>query len=332
MTRRMWRQLALTVLATLLGLLSLAGGRGWDWSRSVASLRLQLKPLTSVAFVTSSPAIHRIPRADLRPDWVRGSGWVAHQIQENASTLSQRRLKALDEGDSDSIWSLSALKRSRTVAPNSSQGRLQNQVRERLDHLQQEVEIREKHGLLDQQTRMNWADQNRALGRTFLRSLVSLQIRDSLQKAEKRSPEVRAVSKVQQKLDFLATTGVAVRVDEDWSFGSKADLPRQTGRLWMSSPFLNGSVDFRVGAQDTGLNEPGVAAPEAVQVSVGKDLPWDLQSGMTYGGSSRTMTAHVSRPLAPHLTCSVENRQRLAPGFADSRSEQTARINYQVVF
>jgi hypothetical protein len=78
--------------------------------------------------------------------------------------------------------------------------------------------------------------------------------------------------------------------------------------------------------------EPGAAAPEAVEVKVARPLFWDMHSGVTYGGTSRTMTAHVSRPLAPNLTCSVENRQNVAQGWTESRAEQTARINYRLTF
>jgi len=316
----------------VLGWVSLAG---YSTGRGLSSLRIQSRTSSTGS---PAPAVHRVrvgpSRADLRPEWVRGSKG-SYRIPENTSVLNERRQQAMgssDSEDSDSIWSLSALKRVRTVSPHSNQGRLQNQVRERIESMQSQQEYRERHGLLGQQAQLEWANQNRALGRTFLRSLLSMQIRETLQKAEKRSPEVRAVSQVQQKIDFLASTGVAVEVDEGWKFGTRADFPRQMGRVWMNSPLLNGSVDFRVGAQDTGLNETGVLTQEAVQVSVGRELLWEIQSGMTYGGSSKTMTAHVSRPLAPHLNCSVENRQSLISGLSDGRTEQTARINYQLMF
>lgn len=325
--------------ALVLSLVSLAGGDGGR-GREASSLRLAswsqrtLGPAGSHRpSYGSGGRIYRTIReaalkADFRPEWQRRSGAIGHRVEQNTSILSRRGNVAPPDPVTDSIWKLSVLERSAEVSASSSQGRLQNQVRERLGSMQQQMETLDRHHLLGQNQQLEWANQNRALGRTFLRSLLSMQVRDSLKKAENRSSEVRAVSQVQQKLDWLATTGVAVEVDEGWKFGSKADFPRQTGRFWMNSPLLNGSLDFRVGAQDTGLGDIN-SGSENVSLAVDRELFWDLQSGVTYGGSSQTVTAHVRKALAPNLTCSVENRQSVQ---LDTRSEQTARLNYQLMF
>lgn len=328
-SRKSWLGAALA-----LSLVSLAGGDGG-----------RLRESASLRFVSWQPGVHRgMPRsggariyrtfreapikADFRPEWQRRSGAVGSRVDPNTSILSRKDDVAPPDSNTDSIWDLSVLEKSASVSASSSQGRLQSQVRERLGSMQQQMELLDRHSLLGQNQQLEWANQNRALGRTFLRSLLSMQVRDSLRKAENRSAEVRAVSRVQQKLDWLATTGVAVEVEEGWRFGSKADFPRQSGRLWMNSPLLNGSLDFRVGAQDTGLGDVN-SGSEAVRLAVDRELFWDLESGVTFGGSSRTVTTHVRKALAPNLTCSVENRQNVQ---VDSRSEQTARLNYQLVF
>lgn len=300
-----------TGLVCALGSLSGGGGSAPDWLRSLASLRM-----------TSRPALRH---ADFRPEWRRRSGFMGQNLEQNTSVLGRRDSAEPPAAQDDSIWSLSVLEKSAAVSANSGQGRLQRDVRERLEKMEQERETGERHHLLGQQQMLDWSQQNRALGRTFLRSLLSMQIRDSLKKAEKRSPEVRAAARVQEKVDWLATQGVTVAVDEQWSFGTRADFPRQTGRLWMNSPILNSTLDFRVGGQETGL---GASSDEAVRLAVGRPLLWDIESGVVYGGSSRTVTTQLSRPLSANLTCSLENRQV----WADPKSEQTARVNYQVVF
>ncbi len=265
--------------------------------------------------------MHRVPRADLRPDWLRGSGSAAHRVPENSSVLSSRSRV----GPGRIIPKI-------LILPDPAQSRVQSRVRERLDTLHQDREDREHHGLLGQQAERDWMLQNRALGKAYLRSMLTAQFQESLKKAEQSSPEVRAVTQVHQRIDAIVKKGVVVKVNESWGFGTRADLPSQSGRLWLKSPFLNGSVDFRVGAQEQVLLDPGAAAPEAVEVKVARPLFWDMHSGVTYGGTSRTMTAHLSRPLATNLTCSVENRQHLAQRWTDSRTEQTARINYRLTF
>jgi hypothetical protein len=285
--------------------------------RELASLRLQM----GQAGFSASHAVHRMRRADLRPDWVRGSGWAAHRIPENSSLLASR----------DRVGPGRVVPRI-LIPPDPKQSRVQTRVRERLDALHQTLELQENYGLLGQQAQLDGFRQNQALGKAYLRSMLSAQIQGSLKKAEQASPEVRAVSQVHQKLDAIVKKGVAVKVNDSWGFGTRADLPNQAGRLWLTSPLLNGSVDFRMGAQEAALLEPGAPAPEAVEVKVARPLFWEVQSGVTYGGTSRTMTAHLSRPLATHLTCSVENRQNLSQGWTDSRAEQTARINYRLTF
>jgi hypothetical protein len=261
---------------------------------------------------------------------MRDSGFSGHKVQENSSIIFHPRA-GLELARQNEVFGISVLQESLRAAPGSSQGQFQNEVRERYERLQQEQETREAQGLLGQQHQQEWFSQNQALGRTFLRSLLNMQIQDSLRRAERGSPEIAAVVKVQQKIDRVIMSGITVQTQSGFRFGSRADLPRQTGRVWMSSPLLHGSVDFRVGG-DTGLAEPGAgrsgASPEALQVTVGRELPWEIQSGVIYGGTSQTVTTQLSRPISPHLTCSVENRE----GIRDSSSEQTARINYQLRF
>jgi hypothetical protein len=97
----------------------------------------------------------------------------------------------------------------------------------------------------------------------------------------------------------------------------------------MASPWVNGTVDFRLGFEDWGWALPGaVRTNERYQLSLQRELPLQLQSGLIYGGTTGTMTTSLSRPVLPHLNCTVENRQNIF----QAQGEQLARFNYLLRF
>jgi len=275
---------------------------------------------SSIQKVSGGPAkSRRSSRPDFRPDWSRQKGISALVKSPNVSLLSDPDYEVRDAPDEIAEW-LELNDRNHT--------RLGSEMREQWAQRMQKFEMRERHHLAGQNEEMELADSNWNMGRTFLRSLLATHLRDGLKKAEKNSEPVRVVSKASEKLDFIANTGVNVQVAPEVKFGSKADIIRQRGRLWMNSPWLNGAVDFQVGSEAENAVAGMPVRNERYKVSFNRSLPFELQSGLVYGGTSQTMTTSLSRPLAPNLSCTVENRQSLL----ESGAEQTARFNYQLRF
>jgi hypothetical protein len=269
----------------------------------------------------SSAAVkpRRSSRPDFRPDWSRQKGISALVKSPNVSVLSDPDYEVPDAPDEIAEW---------LELNDRNHARLGTEMHEQWSQRMQKLEMRERHHLAGQNEELEMANSNRQMGRTFLRSLLATHLRDGLKSAEKNSDPVRAVSKASEKLDFIANTGVNVEVAPEVKFGSRADIIRQRGRLWMNSPWLNGAVDFQVGGDAENAVAGMPVRNERYRVSFDRSLPFELQSGVVFGATSQTMTTSLSRPLAPNLSCTVENRQSLL----ESAAEQTARFNYQLRF
>jgi hypothetical protein len=278
-----------------------------------------LRPSSIQNVSRTSAKGRRAFRPDFRPDWSRQEGISALVKCPNVSVLSDPDYDVPDAHDEIAEW---------LDLHERNHARLGREMHEQWSQRMQKFEMRERHNLAGQNEELEVAKSNRKMGRTFLRSLVATHLRDGLKKAEKSSEPVKAISKASEKLDFIANTGVNVEVAPEVKFGSKADIIRQRGRLWMNSPWLNGAVDFQVGGDAESAVAGTPVRNERYKVSFDRSLPFELQSGVVFGGTSQTMTTSVSRPLAPNLSCTLENRRSLM----ESSAEQTARFNYQLRF
>lgn len=304
----------------LLGVASWSGLLGMGSPESAPELRLPSSRPSHFHKVSSPPAKkRRSSRPDVRPDWSRQKGISALVKAPNVSVLSDPDYEVPNAPDELAEW---------LQLNEGNHGRLGTELREQWSQRMQGLEMRERHHLSGQNEELEVATDNSRIGRTFLRSLLATRLRDGLKKAEKKSAPVRVVTKASEKLDFIANTGVNVEVAPAVKFGSRADLIRQNGRVWMNSPWLNGAVDFQVGGDAENAVAGMPVRNERYRLSFDRSLPWNIQSGVVFGGSSQTMTTSLSRPLAPNLSCTLENRQSLL----ESGAEQTARFNYHLRF
>ncbi|MBU6374645.1 MAG: hypothetical protein KGQ59_01500 [Bdellovibrionales bacterium] len=262
-------------------------------------------------------------RLDLRPAWSTSPGPSKIAQSPNSSVLSRPKYSAPPDPDQIAAW---------LQPSDSGHVQLERQMKEEWTTRVNTLEMRERHNLLAPRDELELSDNNRRLGKMYLRSLVATHLRDSLREAEKNSEPIRVVSNAQRKLEYLAVQGMKVEVAPQTRLGSKADIVRQRGSVWMDSPWLKGAVDFQLGdvdsivAANSSANSSTVS--ERYRLSLRRSLPGEIQTGMIYGGTSRIMTTSVSRSLLPHLSCALENHRKVS----DSYAEQMARLNYQIRF
>ncbi|NDD91858.1 hypothetical protein EBZ37_07210 [bacterium] len=262
-------------------------------------------------------------RLDLRPAWSTSSGAGLVAKSPNSSVLSRPQYSAPADPDQVGDW----------LQPSDGRHlQLERQMKEEWASRVGAMEMRERHNLSNPRDELELSQTNSRMGRMYLRSLLATHLRDSLREAEKNSEPVRVVSQAQRKLEFMATQGMKVEIAPQTRFGSKADVVRQRGSVWMDSPWLNGAVDFQLGEGDSLASSNSVPSSSAVseryRLTLKRSLPWELQTGMVYGGTSRVMTTSVSRSVLPHLSCALENHRKLS----DQYDEQMARLNYQIRF
>lgn len=141
--------------------------------------------------------------SDFRPAWSKQPGVLSVLKNPNSSVLYDPHYREIEEGNG---WAESVRRSSIQTSA------LQEQVREEWAQIQTRLEVRERHHLVGQNEQLEASNRYWQLGRTYLRSLFSTQIRDSLKKAEKNSDSVRAVVQAQQKIDFMANQGLKVEM------------------------------------------------------------------------------------------------------------------------
>lgn len=257
-------------------------------------------------------------RPDLRPLWSRGAKSAADIArQPNISILAVPQYQGPVVVNPITEW---------LSTDDAGHDRRESSIRAEWLDLTDDLTTREHHQLDSQQEQLTLAQRGKSLGRAFLRSLLVTRVRESLKKVEKRSDPVRMVSQAQQTIDRMAGQGMNMNVGSRFRLGSRADLLQQRGQVWMQSPFFNGSFDFQLGPLD--LPPDQLALVDRYRVSVNRELPLQFSTAWSYGATTQTMTTTLSRPLLPHLSCTLENRQYLL----DSTAEQMARLNYQLVF
>ncbi len=136
-----------------------------------------------------------------------------------------------------------------------------------------------------------------------VRSMFSFQLKEGFKKAEKKNDAVRTFTSVQKSIKQVAYHSLNVSVASTFKFGTKTDLPQQSGMIWLASPLFDGRLEVNFGESW----KPKQTAEDALKNGLGKELfsahvsrpitKWGLASGLSYGGTSTNLTASLSSPL-----------------------------------
>ena len=128
---------------------------------------------------------------------------------------------------------------------------------------------------------------------------------------------------------------VRVRIGDDVHMTAKAHGPSREGQFAVQSSVVNTTVDVKAGSRsDEEERQQKALDPtrrdERFRLGFSRGLPvWDLQSGVSYGGTTGTMTASVSKQLNRNLTCVVDSSHNLTTA---QSSEESLKLLYGLRF
>lgn len=112
---------------------------------------------------------------------------------------------------------------------------------------------------------------------------------------------------------------------------AQSDIPTRSGRFEMNSPYFNGTLNYLGQAPPDG-NKNRDVNQERYRLYVSRSLPvFDLNTGFTYGSSSRSFAASIGRPITPRLSCVVD-AVRPVTAQSPALAEQRVTFNYGVSF
>jgi len=174
----------------------------------------------------------------------------------------------------------------------------------------------------------------------MLRNILSYQMTESLQKAEKRSDEVRTFNHAQQTVQKVVQHSSSFTMSDDFKFGTKTDLPNEKGKLWLKSALFNADLDakfgrgFQMSPWNSNTSSSSATDDDRVRVSMNRDLGVFGLSGRTdYGFMTTRMNHAVSKQLSANLSAEVATTHGLDAGKSGmSKAEQSVRMTYGIRF
>ena len=155
---------------------------------------------------------------------------------------------------------------------------------------------------------------------------------DKASKFAQNDPYLRELAKPGGILAFVAGAyfgqEIKFKLGEQTRMSAKSKLKEKEGGMSLQSPVVNAGVDISGKAPETRdafHTEPG----ERYSVNVNRSIPIvDVTSTVSYGSSSQTMNAALSRPIVANLTAVVDTTRQVKT----RQSEQTARLLYGLSF
>jgi hypothetical protein len=123
---------------------------------------------------------------------------------------------------------------------------------------------------------------------------------------------------------------VNIQITDETKVSTRTDLLHAQGEVNLESPAMN----CRVSMDGRSATDPATAAvtsTERYRVSLSRPLPiFELSSAVTYGGSTNTVRAAISRPLADHLTGEFDSVR--GSDAAGVPTEQSLKLMYGFSF
>lgn len=222
------------------------------------------------------------------------------------------------------------------------------ELRQQYDDLTRTYQMRKNYSLLEFQEEENHRNQLTGFGKTIQDRVLDHEAKKSEERFKALARKDGNLKKPAAVVGALVTvyTGrpVTTRLSENTRLVGRTTVrPDATGKVqWQSgqlqllSPLVN--TTFDVAATLPASVDPNTAeaakAEDRYKLSVTRALPLvNVSSGLTYGSTTRTLSASLSRQLTDHLSCVIDTRRPLSPEWVKAKpGEETVRLIYGISF
>lgn len=289
-------------------------------------MRFGLGVITTAAFFgISAHLVWADSSANLRPTWLQDD----RTIPVNASYFSCRQSMDLRPAWESKLFD-------RRFAAN---------MRQEYEDRTRDYEMRQQYGLLDMTGVMAFNSTMTDMRHDLVNQMRQMQVQgyqQNMKTAAQNGEVSRPVMLTGSVTSFYMGNPVDVTFAPTARLWARADIPNQVGEVRFSNPYantdvaVNASPNAQAGPNSIPSIDPTTGQPfERYKVSLSRLLPlWDLSSGVTYGGSSSTVRASVSKPIVGNLTGVVENVSPVTAvaAAAGAPNERTVRVVYGLNF
>lgn len=189
--------------------------------------------------------------------------------------------------------------------------------------LQDNYELRRAHDLNGLEGQRVHAEQMHNFSRSLVNEVRRRKVKEEGRKIRERVEDMEEIQDIQGPLGVALALAAAysgeplrLKVDDDFGLMARTDVPNQRGELKLGSPVLNGSVSF-IGAAPAYRDPYGPVPQDPTQreerykFSLYRNLPLlDIQSALSFGSTTRTLTASLSKSLTDHLRLVLDASNR----------------------
>lgn len=266
----------------------------------------------------------------LRPDWADSASCVS--INESFLSDTVAKDRSAEELEKEILFDPGLVRR----------------MRDDLDRTLREHDLREHHGLTSLDEEKAHYDRLSVYSWNVFHELRRHHLRKNTRRLRRAAEANPLLVSIGRPVGVVATAAaiyhgepVKFSLFETTQVEARTHVPTQKGKLEVQSPWLRAGVDFAGKAltqRDPYAPPPAdpLQRDERYRVSLARPLPlWELDSGLSYGSSTRSFTAALSKRLYPNLTCVVDASRTLVPPAPDSTvpaGEETVKLFYGLSF
>ncbi len=199
------------------------------------------------------------------------------------------------------------------------------EIKQSYRDMMRDYEMRQQYGLTDLQAEQNHSSQVNDFGKGFLSEFKRIQRNKgigSVRAAAKRDENLaKPLPKAVIGALVIACTGEAVDLvtGDEAKLTARTNLPDGSGQLAVASSIVNGSFEI------------ANRSSERYRLSVARGIPGlDISSGLSYGASSNTVSASLSKPISNHLTAVLDSSRSMTD--KTRGPDGTVRLLYGINF
>ena len=261
--------------------------------------------------------------ADRKPS-DKKSDWVAPTMESNGSFLND-----LGRGRNDNAELLekkSAL-----------------ELKQQYEDMVRDYDHRKEYDLTTNEEDRKHVGQVQDFSRNVFNTVQHQQATKVLENVRKNAERDPTISKMKKPAEVIAA-GVAFyygapvkfKLGSESNMEAATNVPNHEGHLNLRSPFLNSFAEFRTDALSPDEEAKQKALDptkrqERLRLGVNRGIPvLGLASGLTYGNSTRTVTASLSKQLTDSLSCVVDSMRPLEA--STNPGEESLKFMYGIRF
>jgi hypothetical protein len=252
-----------------------------------------------------------VANMNIRPSWIASDGCT---IVPNASFLAAR-MTGDDQG--------------KLLGTTIINQKYSNAMMQEYNDRTRDYEMRSNYGLTDMASTAAYGTQTQPYT-------------DNMSSAVKTGQISAPVAYTGSVASFYFGNALDTHLNDDTRLWARADVPNQTGEVKVWSPIVNSSMSvdnsdyakMALGAGGQPARDPSGNIHERYRMAVNRGLSiWDFSSELSYGATSSTVHAALSKPIVGNLTGIVESVHPAGAALqAGAPPEQIVRLAYGITF